>query len=513
MAELLSPLLSRSPEEPAVVDDVTELTWTELDHRVNRWIGLLRTSGLDTGDRVALVTGNRCATFEAVLACLHSGLTVVPVNWHFTAAEIGHLLADSGARALVADPEHAATAAEAAGSRPEPLLLAAVTGADEVAGLAPLEPRLADADAAEPLDQRCGHVLFYTSGTTGRPKGVVNDLFVTGAPMARLARTVEMLGAAFGIPAAGRDLLVGPWYHSGQLFFSAFPLLRGCTLVLRQRFDPASTLRDIDSLGIALTHLVPTQFVRLLRLDAATREAFDGGSLRRVWHGGGACPPDVKRAVIEWWGPVFVEYYAATEIGIATTIDSAEWLARPGSVGRAGPGTELLVVDDAGRSQPVGTEGRVFLRRQGRDFHYHNAPDKTADAHLEPGVYTVGDVGRLDEDGYLYLTGRSAELVVSGGVNVYPAEVEAVLLTHPAVRDAVVIGVPDDEFGERVAALVAAEDGAVGGEELTGVLDRHCRERLAGFKVPRRWHLVPDLPRDPSGKLRRAELREQYAGA
>jgi len=359
---------------------------------------------------------------------------------------------------------------------------------------------------ATPGAERCsGAVMLYTSGTSGRPKGVVNRLLRVGAPLSKVAGTAEAAARTLGIPADRRALLVGPWYHSAQLFFSQFPLLRGCTVVMRRRFDPDEVLDLLDTARINISHLVPTQFIRLLH---AGRDRPPPSGLIRIWHGGSPCPPDVKRAMIDWWGPVFVEYYAATECGVATLIDSADWLRRPGSVGRAVAGTHVVVASPTGDVLPARAEGAVAIRRPpGRGFEYHNAPEQTRAAHLAADLFTVGDIGYLDEDGYLFLTARSAEVIVSGGVNIYPAEVEAALLAHPGVRDAAVVGVPDGEFGERVAALVERDPLS---DVDTAELDRHCRARLAGFKVPRLYEFVGRLPREPTGKLARAALREPY---
>ena len=512
MAGLLAPFLRRGPDDPAIVGDRTALTWAELDDRVNRWASVLTGSGLGVGDRVAFVTGNRPGTYEALLACLHAGLVAVPVSWRWTAAEIAHVLADSAARALLTEPGYAARAADALGRAAVRPALSVVAGDREVAGLTPAEALLGDADAGEPAGQRSGSVMLYTSATTGRPKGVVTGLLVPGADLDRVRRTVAALGQAFAIPDRGRALLVGPWYHAAQVFFSLFPLLRGCAVVMRQRFDPASLLADIDRDRITLSHLVPTQFVRLLAVDSASRAGFSGGTLERVWHGGAACAVDVKRRMIDWWGPVFCEYYAATEAGIVTTIESAEWLAKPGSVGRPAPPNEVLIVGDDGAVLPAGRTGTVYVRRSPKlDFHYHNAQEKTSAAHREPGTFTVGDLGRLDQDGYLYLTGRWLDTIISGGVNIYPAEVEAALLEHPAVRDAAVIGIRDEEFGERVLAVVqAAPEAGVGEEDLPETLDAHCQGRLADYKRPRSYRFVAELPREPTGKLNRHALRDPY---
>jgi long-chain acyl-CoA synthetase len=515
MAGILTPLAERGPGRPALAGEHgTIVTWASLNQRVNQWIGVLREHGLRAGDRVALVTGNRPVTFEVLLACLHAGLVPVPVSWRLTAPEIAYVLADSGASALVTEPAYAARASEGATMSGARLRLATVNGEEAQAGLTAVAKLMAGADPAEPPSQRSGSVMLYTSATTGHPKGVLTSLFSPGASLGRIARTTATLGETLGIPPDGRVLLAGPWYHAAQLFFSLFPLLRGCTVVLRQRFDAAAILADLEREQITLCHMVPTQFIRLLALGGSARASFTGGRLERVWHGGAACPVSVKREMIEWWGPVLVEYYGATEAGIVTVIDSDEWLARPGSVGRPVPPTEVVVIGEDGAECPVGVPGQVYVRRPARlDFAYHNAPGKTEAAHLAPGLFTVGDLGRLDEDGYLFLTGRSQDTIISGGVNVYPAEVERVLLDHPAVRDVAVIGIPDEEFGERVLAVVEADRGrGTRLDDLTRELDAHCRERLADYKRPRSYRFVPRLGREPTGKLDKQALRAPYWG-
>ncbi|WP_018585096.1 cytochrome P450 [Salinispora arenicola] len=509
MPTLLNEHVSYDGAAIAIVDSDGATSWIRLAERVNRWVHLLRAHGLDTGDRLACVTGNRRETFEVLLAALHTGVTVVPVNWHLTVTEIGHILSDSGSRVVITEELHVKAVAAAADGTAGPVA-GLVLGDREVEGFAAVEPLLAAASPAEPEGQVCGATMLYTSGTTGRPKGVVNNLFVTGAPYARVGRLCDYARSVLGVPRRERMLLDGPWYHSSQLFFALLSLLQGSRLVIRPYFDPAATLKTIDDHRITVTHLVPTQLVRLLRVDALTRQMFSGASLRRVWHGGGPCPPEVKRSMIDWWGPVLVEYYGATEGGVVTLIDSAEWLARPGSVGRAVPPSEVVVVDDGGQSVAAGQTGQVFFRRRtGNRFHYHNAPEKTQAAYLAPDTFTYGEVGHVDEDGYLFLTGRAQDMIVSGGVNVYPAEVEAALLRHPVVRDAAVIGVADDEFGERVVGIVVPET-AVDPDDLATHLDAHCRVSLAGFKVPRTYRVVESLPRDETGKLRKDALRSKF---
>lgn len=514
MAGLLSHITEARPDHPALSDADGVTSWGELELRVHRWVAVLRDRGLAPGDVVALVTTNRATTYELLLAALHSGIVAVPVSWRLTAPEIAYLLGDCGARVVVTEPRHEVRVAEAmdrAGVRPA---LFAATGHTTTAGAEPVEGLLATAPDREPANQCSGAVMLYTSATTGRPKGVHTPLFTAGAWLDRVERTTTAVAHEFGIGSDGRWLLAGPWYHAAQLFFSLFPLLRGNTLALRTRFDAMTTLTALASERITGCHLVPTQFIRLLDLPEHVRDGFDGGSLERVWHGGAACPVTVKRRMIEWWGPRIHEYYACTEAGIVTTIDSTQWLARPGSVGRPTAPTTVLVLDEQGRPCPVGTSGTVFVRRPPRlDFHYHNAPEKTRDAHRGAGTFTVGDLGRLDEAGYLYLTGRTAEVIISGGVNIYPAEIEAVLLDHPAVRDVAVVGVTDDEYGERVLAVVEQDPGCPVAEiDLPEVLDAHCRERLAGYKRPRHYRAVPRLPREPTGKLDRRSVRALVEG-
>nr|WP_205807986.1 AMP-binding protein [Micromonospora sp. HNM0581] len=493
--------------QPALRDAAGTVDWPGLDARVNRWIRLLRARGLRVGDTMAVVCGNRRETFEALLAAIHTGVTVVPVNWHLTASEIAYLLTDSDSRLVVTEPAYAAVVDEAVRACPGSIDRL-VAGERDVGAAAAVEPLLAPLADDEPEDQVCGSTMLYTSGTTGMPKGVRNGLFRTGAPFGRVDRLLAYAGYTLAVPARGAVLLVGPWYHSAQLFFALLPLLRGSRLVLHERFDPQAFLAAVAEHRITACHLVPTQFVRLLRLDAGVRSVAVVSSLRTVWHGGGPCPVEVKRQMIEWWGPVVVEYYAATEAGVVTLIGAEDWLQHPGSVGRAVPPHKIVILGPDGSELPPGQPGRVFVHRAGKTFEYHNAPAETREAHLRPGVFTYGETGFLDDAGYLYLTGRARDLIISGGVNIHPAEVQAVLLSHPSVRDAAVTGEPDDEYGERVVAVVELDPQRLDPADGAQVLDEFCRRSLAGFKVPRRWRFVAELPRDGTGKLRHDVLRD-----
>jgi long-chain acyl-CoA synthetase len=354
--------------------------------------------------------------------------------------------------------------------------------------------------------------MFYTSGTTGRPKGV-RRLAGVGAPIEQGEMMSRGFAMLVGAPIPGVTLLCGPVYHSAQWAFSYLLSMAGSSVVMRHKFDPAETLRLIDQHRVTNVHLVPTQLTRLLRLDEATRRGFDGSSLRAVWHGAAPCPPEVKRRMIEWWGPIVTEYYGGTEGAIVTLIRAPEWLDRPSSVGRPVPGVELSVMAEDGRPCPTGEPGLVYVRSlMAADFEYHGDRDKTAAAHREPGVFSMGDVGYLDAGGYLHLVDRRIDLIISGGVNIYPAEIERVLGDDPRVADAAVFGIPDEEFGEQVMAVIEPAPGIAAGDALREELLALCRSRLAGFKVPRRLEFAA-LPRTETGKLAKRALRDPYWAA
>ncbi len=516
MTFMIAPVAHRRGDAPALIDEHGQCSWIELDRRTNRLVRALRAAGLGHGDRIALFAGNSRAVFELTVAASHAGIGFVPVNWHFTVDELAHVLADSGAVGVFTDTRFAATAAEAlervpaAGARLKACAVA-VPGDAMPEGFEAFEALVASqADDSEPPDQAMGGPMFYTSGTTGRPKGVVR----TGAavpPIEALRTMAEGIAATIELPPDGSSLLCGPYYHSAQWAWSFHPLLNGSTIVMTQRFDAQRTLALIDAYRVTNVHLVPTQFIRLLRLDADAKARFDGSSLQRVWHGAAPCPPQVKREMIAWWGPCIHEYYGSTEGSIVTGISSEEWLQRPASVGRARFQTEVMILREDGTEAAVGEQGSIYMRsRRGIDVAYHNDPGKTEAAHRGAGVFTTGDVGWMDAEGYLYLTDRKIDMIISGGVNIYPAEIEAVLAVHPAVQDAAVIGVPNAEFGEEVKAVVQPAPGAQAGPALAEALMQHCRTALAGYKLPRTIDFRAELPRTETGKLQKRLLRDAY---
>ena len=513
---LLDALRELRGDAPAVVDARGAATWVELDDHVTRLVHALRDRGLEPGDCVVAMLGNQVELVELSLACGTGGWVLVPLNWHWVPREVAYVLADAEPAAVVVDGRFASVVAEAVAQVPVGVRIG--VGDDRPEDFESWDELLASGRSDPVEDGVKGGPMFYTSGTTGHPKGVRSALTAVGGPPEMLTLMAHAMGPALGTPPVGPDddefpvqLVCGPTYHSAQWVFTVFTLLCGATVVLQHRFDAAELLELVDEHGITNLHLVPTQMSRLLDLPDERREAFDGGSLRSVLHGAAPCPPSVKRAVIEWWGPVVTEYYGGTEGGFLAVISAEEWLERPGSVGRPLPVVEVRIVGDDGCELAPGETGEIWFRNLlGSDFEYHRAPDKTAAAHREGGFGTLGDVGHLDEDGYLHLSDRKIDMVVSGGVNIYPAEVEGVLAEHPAVADVAVFGIPDDDMGESVHAAVSLRSGRSWDESLRAELDEWCRANLAGFKRPRSYEVHDELPRVEAGKLAKRQLRDPW---
>jgi len=459
--------------------------------------------------------GNQVEFAEAVFATVRTGIRMTPINRYLTADEVGYILDDCDARVLISDGSLAEAAAGALGRAPRCSVWLSVSGGGgrngshppSSGGAAPAGEDYAGVrDAEDPGDlddPSPGTTMFYTSGTTGRPKGVFRSA----------ASAASMLAVnLFGYPEGGGDvhLCAGPLHHAAPLSFSlTVPIGYGATVVLMERFDAGETLRLIERHGVTHTHLVPTMFHRLLSLPEQEREATDVSSLRHVLHGAAPCPVVVKQRIIDWLGPIVWEYYAASE-GIGSFVDSATWLAHPGTVGRPFTPGQMLVGDDAGNPLPTDEIGLIWLRapEAGR-FVYYKDPAQTG-ASYRGDYFTLGDVGRMDEEGFFYLTDRSANLIISGGVNIYPAEVDAVLLQHPAVADVATIGVADTEWGESVLAVVELQPGRSGSDELAAELISFCRSQLAHFKCPRSVDFVDSLPRQDNGKIYKRLLRDRY---
>ncbi|KAA9156235.1 acyl-CoA synthetase [Amycolatopsis acidicola] len=494
----------QDPDVAAIIlgDSGEVVTYGQLDERSTRFARALRARGLGVGDHVAILMENNREYLEVAWAAQRSGLYYTAINSHLLAGEVQYVLDDCGAAALIAS-EAMADVLDGLDLARVPVRIA--VGAH--AGFERYDEVLA-ADGPGALEGECeGREMLYSSGTTGRPKGVRKPLPRTAfgdpaAPPVQIARGLVMQDAGPG----SVYLSPAPLYHSAPLVFSMSMHRLGATVVVMERFDPRRCLELIERHRVTHAQFVPTMFVRLLRLPG--HERFDVSSMRYVVHAAAPCPVEVKQRMLDWWGPVIHEYYSGTEDIGTTSIGPREWLEHPGSVGR--PLNECHIVGEDGEELPPGETGVVYFAG-GRPFEYHNDPAKTASVSEKHGWRTLGDIGHLDEDGYLYLTDRQSHMIISGGVNIYPQEAENVLLTHPAVADAAVIGVPDAEMGESVKAVVQRADGAWPGlgEEL---LD-YCRARLAAYKCPRTVDFVDQLPRDPNGKLYKRHLRERYGAA
>ncbi|MEV5541572.1 AMP-binding protein [Saccharopolyspora shandongensis] len=494
------------PGRPAVIDATGRAVgFAELAERANQLSHALRAMGLRPGDSVGAVIHNGLPYFELRLATWQCGLYFTPINHHLAAAEIGYIAENCEAKLVVVDAsltELCGPALDAAGVAAE--LRFAIGGSP---GWRDYEELFEGQPRTAPDERTGGEVMLYTSGTTGRPKGVRRPL--TGRPPAVSQYHLDFMGRLDIEPGAGVHLVLSPLYHAAPGTFAFTGLNFGHTVVLSERAKPEEVLRLVDEHRVTATFTVPTVLHRLLRLPAEVRDRYDTSSLRSVVHAGAPCPVDVKTRCIEWLGPVLTEFYGATE-GSATAVRSAEWLTKPGTVGFPLPGAEIHVLDEQGEPLPAGEIGTVYFRSGISGIEYFKDPEKTATAR-HGDLITVGDVGYVDADGWLFLCDRRTDLILSGGVNIYPAEVEAALLAHPEVADVAVIGIPDEEWGQSVLAIVQPAPEAADG--LTERLTAHCRERLAGFKVPRRIELSPQLPRTDTGKLLRRELRAPYWGA
>lgn len=497
---------SVEPGAWALADERVTLSWRELDGLIDLAAAAFVAYPFGHERRAAVFAPNSAETVMAYLAGLEAGISTVPVNYHLTADELAYILQDSRAEILFVAPETAEVGLRAAG----------LVGLQTVVGwrCAPGYGLLnwdAWLDTGQgrsiPLDLKPRAHLHYTSGTTGRPKGAETP--PTMFPKAETtAELFERLREASGALPPGPVIAVGPLYHTGPLG-SVRSLGGGTPVVTLERFDAERALAAIERHRVARSVMVPTHFQRLLALPPEVRASYDVSSITWLAHTGAACPQDVKRAMIDWFGKVLVEAYGATEAGTTNSINSEDWLQHPGSVGKTVPPFEPVIVGEDGGTLAPGETGQLYFRdTTGRGIVYHGDPEKTKAAHLEPGLFTLGEIGYVDEEGYVYITDRVSDMIVSGGVNIYPAEAEQVLIEHPSVADVAVIGAPNAEMGEEVKALVIPADPRQ--PPSAESLNAYCRERLAGFKCPRSYETVADLGRNAMGKVNKRELRRPY---
>lgn len=486
--------LATKPDEMAVSDLRQQRSWRELDQNVRSLAAYLsQEAGIKPGEHLALMVGNRVEYIEGILAALLAGLWVTPINTHLTPGEVDYICQDCGASVILYDRDHAHLLADnISATRLDIVQL--------VAGLPSLPAIEFEPDAA------AGGNMLYTSGTTGKPKGVKRAKPATlGAMIERMTST----GRAFGLTGRGPHLVTGPLYHAAPGLFALYDLLNGASVLIMPRWDCDVFLDTVREYRVTTTHLVPTMFVRLLEIREHRPDPIDISSLSYVLHGAAPISQSVKQRMIDWWGPLLTEYWGATESGVVTLVDSRQWADHPGTVGRAISNFTVYVGDQQGN--PTGEpEGLLFCRHRQLEqvFSYHNDPNKTRKAHPQPYVFSLGDIGRVDDDGFVYLSDRESHMIICGGVNIYPTEVEQALMEHEEVIDCAVFGIPNEEWGEEVKAVVQLRDGPNPDSEQQ--LRDFVRSQIAAFKVPRTIDFIDELPRNPSGKVLVRQLRQNY---
>jgi len=491
----------------AIEPDGTEHTAGDLLGRVNQITHGLRARGLRPGDGIAAVLPNGVAPVELYLAALQAGWYLTPINWHFTAPEIAYIVRDCEAKAFFVH-ERFGQAGVAAADLAQLTPAARFSYGGDVPGFTPVDELRDGQSAGLPADRTAGTTMHYTSGTTGRPKGVRRAL--SGLDPDDAVELASILLQFFGITAGPPNvhLVTSPNYHTAVTVFGGGALHLGHTLVCMDSWDSEKALALVERYRVTNSHMVPTQFKRMLSLPEDTRRRYDLSSMRWLIHAAAPCPVGIKQAMLDWWGPCVYEYYAATEGG-GTLATPQDWRDRPGTVGTPWPVSEVMIADEAGNQCPPGTPGTIYMKMGVGDFEYKDDPDKTAASRMG-GFFTVGDIGYFDADGYLFLCDRKADMIISGGANVYPAEIEAEIIMHPKVADVAVFGIPDEDWGEQVKAVVQPAAGVLPSEELAAEILASLEGKLARMKWPKSIDFAVELPRDPSGKLLKRRLRAPY---
>ncbi len=498
---------AETPDKPAVVmaSSGQVVTYKELDDEANRLANVLRSAGIQPGDHVAFCLENHPRYLSIAWGCVYAGVVYTAMSSRLTTEEMQYIIENSGAKAFITSQYKKEQAEELSDQMDHVSLRLMVDGT--IDGYDSYETTIGEA-SSDPLPNRvAGKDMLYSSGTTGRPKGVKQPFDAT--PLEELDSNVgNLLGLLFGVTPDSIYLSPAPLYHAAPLRFCMGIQILGATVVVMERFAPEEFLATVETRQVTHTQVVPTMFVRMLKLDEAVRARFDLSSLQMCVHAAAPCPVEVKKQMIDWWGPVIHEYYAGSEGNGFVYCNSEMWLAHPGTVGTP-VNCVLHIVDEEDNEVAVGEEGTVYFEGGG-EFEYHGDPEKTAGSRHPNGWSTLGDIGRLDEDNFLYLTDRKAYMIITGGVNVYPQEAENILTMHPKVFDVAVIGVPNPDFGEEVKAVVQAADGIEVGPELERELIAYAREHLADVKCPRSIDFRDELPRHPTGKLYKRLLKDEY---
>ena len=496
----------QNPGWIAVVDpDGTQHAAGDLLGRVNQLTHALRARGLQPGDGIASLLPNGAASIEVYLAALQAGWYLTPINWHFTAPEAAYIAADCGAKAFFVSERFGRLGVDTADQAGIPADARFSFG--NVAGFTRIQELRAGQPASLPESRTAGTTMHYTSGTTGRPKGVRRALtgFDPDDAVVLMAGLLSLFGVTEGQPNA--HLLTSPNYHTAVTVFGGSALHLGHTIVCMDGWDSEQALALTQRYKCTNSHMVPAQFKRLLSLPDEVKSNYDLSSMRWLIHAAAPCPVGIKQEMLDWWGPCVWEYYAATEGG-GTIASPQDWLAHPGTVGTAWPISELLIADDSGQPCPAGTPGTIYMKMLA-DFEYYGDPAKTKANRLN-GYFTVGDIGYLDSDGFLFLCDRKSDMIISGGANIYPAEIEAEIIMNPKVADVAVFGIPDEDWGEQIKAVVQPAAGVEPGDELAAEILAGLDGRLARMKWPKSIDFAAELPRDPSGKLLKRKLRDPY---
>ena len=497
-----------TPDKSAYImaESGESISYRELEEDSNRIAQYFRDQGLKIGDGVAFFMENNASYFKLCWGAHRAGLYYTCISSYLTADEVEYIVGDCAAKVFVTSQARAGIAAELNGRMPGVQARLMVGG--EIDGYADLERTIAAYPATPIADETEGSDMLYSSGTTGRPKGIKTPL--KNEPLGTPGNMMVIFDKLYGVTSESIYLSPAPLYHAAPLRFCLGMHRVGATVIVMEQFDAERSLQYIERYAATHSQWVPTMFVRMLKLPEDTRAKYDVSSLRVAIHAAAPCPIQVKEQMIDWWGPVLHEYYAGTEGNGFCAIGSQDWLQHKGSVGKALIGV-LHIADDDGNELPAGEAGTIFFS-DGNEFEYHNDPDKTAASRNAKGWSTLGDVGHVDEEGYLYLTDRKAFMIISGGVNIYPQEVENLLVTHPAVMDAAVIGVPNEDFGEEVKAVVQPVDPDAAGPDLEAELIGFCRQHLSHIKCPRSVDFDPALPRHANGKLYKRLVKDRYWG-
>jgi long-chain acyl-CoA synthetase len=495
-------------DKPAVIlhPSGTVITFEDLEARANRLAHRFRRAGLREGDTVAILMENNEHIHAVMWAARRSGLYYVPINTHLTAPEAAYIVDNSSARAIIGSAALRKTCENLAEHLPDGLPDLLMIADDDLPGWLRYPESVADQPDTPIDDEREGDLLQYSSGTTGRPKGIKREL--PHVPPADAPSIMSAL-VGFWMDADSVYLSPAPLYHTAPSVWSMSVQAGGITAVVMEKFDAEGCLDAIQRYRVTHGQFVPAMFTRMLKLPESVRNSYDLSSLKRVMHAAAPCPVEIKQQMMDWWGPIIDEYYASSEAIGSTLITAEEWLQHPGSVGKPMLGA-VHILDEEGNELPPGQAGEIYFEG-GYTFEYLNDPEKTAESRDKHGWVTVGDVGYLDDEGYLFLTDRRHHMIISGGVNIYPQETENMLVTHPKVLDAAVFGIPDDEMGQSVKAVVQTVDPADATDQLADELLAWLRDRLSHYKCPRSIEFEAQLPRTDTGKLYKGELIKKYS--